>query len=108
MNLDAPIKGWGQHELADMLGAEIGDDLSEESMLPVFRALGALWNEFHPCVDEISPEAEEAVAWIRRWLEKLAEVCPGYLAPLFLGIATIEDDQTLVHVVEVNLYLLWT
>jgi len=107
-DLNAEIKGWDWSELAGMLGVVLEDD-SGPNREAILQSLNTLWEKFLPW-GEATPEDEEAVAWIRHFLEKLAEEGEGhsYLTPFFLGIATIEDAQTMIQKVEENLGSLWT
>ena len=103
LNFKAEIKGWGEDELAQMLGVDVGDD-SHEHLDEIREALLDLNGREEP------PGKVQACAWIRSWLKKLAEVDKeiGYKSPFFLGIASTENDWTLIELVAYSLGILWT
>ena len=101
MNTDTLIRGWGEGELADMLGVALDDDHADFG--EIHRALDKLVVGSEP-VDE----ARGACEWIRKWLKKLAEEDRGFMEPFYLGMASVEDDWTLLRLVARNLGILWT
>ncbi len=104
-NLNAEIKGWGESELAEMLGIDVSDD-SHGYFDEIRWQLKELQMPF--MYGGPDKETLAAVQWIRDWLRKLTEEDLGYQAPFFLGIAAVEDEYTLIQIVSKNLGILWT
>ena len=104
----APIRGWGEDELAAMLGVPVGRD-SHEHLSEIQEELELLMHHL-AFKGEYLVEAKGAACWIRRWLRELAaqEKEIGYKSSFFLGIAAVQDDWTLLSLIIQNLGILWT
>lgn len=87
-----PRYNWGQ--LGPILGVEIVEDDNQESK-EFEQALVVLWHNI--VCDRATKRDKQKIHIIRMFLRKLYRNDIGYCGPAFLGIASIEDDETFLQ-----------